>query len=266
MNIEKTMHKIVKKAYDVLGRSVYLLRVDTGSCNGCEIEIFATLCPVYDIERFGLKLVFSPRHADVLLVTGPVTRQFAPVLKRIYEYTPKPCIVIAGGTCACSGGIFHNSYAVMDGVDKIIPVDVYIPGCPPSPPMILYGVLLALDLLKQKISRQFNQEIEEWSKADAYLELGGLLVDSLMIKQILVELRRYLGYRLASRLFQDYINAMKKATTYEQLVQRLNEILRDKWNNDKRILEVVKVINEKVKEMIKFRKRASLISIARSEQ
>ncbi|MEA1958288.1 MAG: NADH-quinone oxidoreductase subunit B family protein, partial [Chloroflexota bacterium] len=112
-------------------------------CNGCDIEILAALTPRYDLERFGIVLVGSPRHADVLLVTGAVTRQMEPRLKRIYAQTPDPKVVIVVGCCGTEGGVFHESYNLVGPVDQIIPVDVYVPGCPPRPEAIIEGVVKA---------------------------------------------------------------------------------------------------------------------------
>lgn len=128
-----------------LGRSLHVRQVDAGSCNGCELEITATANPVFDLERFGIHFVASPRHADVLLVTGPVTRNMEIALRRTYEATPEPRVVVAVGACGCSGGIFgEGTYASLGGVDRVVPVDVYIPGCPPRPQAILHGLLVAM--------------------------------------------------------------------------------------------------------------------------
>jgi Ni,Fe-hydrogenase III small subunit len=122
-------------------------QVDAGSCNGCELEIIATTNPVFDLERFGIHFVASPRHADVLLVTGPVTRNMEIALRRTYEATPEPRIVVAVGACGCSGGIFgEGTYASRGGVDRVVPVDVYVPGCPPRPQAVLNGLLVAMDI------------------------------------------------------------------------------------------------------------------------
>ena len=126
------------------GRSLAIRQVDAGSCNGCELEISGLTGPHYDLERFGLHIVASPRHADCLLVTGPVTRNMAEALVRTWEATPDPKIVIAVGDCGRDGGIFAGSYAVVGGVADVIPVDVVIPGCPPSPRALLAGILEAL--------------------------------------------------------------------------------------------------------------------------
>ncbi len=127
-------------------KSPWVLHFNSGACNGCDIEVVALLTPKYDVERLGIVLEPSPRHADVLLTTGVVTQQCADRLKRIYEQMPNPKFVIAIGACACSGGIFEGNYTVVGGVDKVIPVNVYVPGCPPKPEAIINGVA---ELLKQ---------------------------------------------------------------------------------------------------------------------
>ncbi len=128
-----------------LGRSLSIREVDAGSCNGCELEIHALNNAFYDLERFGLRFVASPRHADVLLVTGPVTRNMREALERTYTATPDPKWVVAVGGCAADGGIFARSYAVVGGVKSVIPVDLHIPGCPPSPTAILRGLIALLE-------------------------------------------------------------------------------------------------------------------------
>ncbi len=128
--------------------SPWVLHFNSGSCNGCDIEILAALTPRFDLERFGIKLKGSPRHADVLLCTGAVTRQQADRLRRIYEQMPEPKFVVAIGTCAISGGAFQGCYNVLEGIDKVIPVNAYIPGCPPRPEAIIDGVVKLLSSLK----------------------------------------------------------------------------------------------------------------------
>lgn len=130
-----------ERAHKILGRSLHIRQVDAGSCNGCELEIGALNNPYYDLERFGLHFVASPRHADCLLVTGPVTRNMADPLKRTYDATPGPKIVIAVGDCAHNGGVFANGYAVVGPVSAVVPVDAVVLGCPPSPAAILAGIL-----------------------------------------------------------------------------------------------------------------------------
>jgi Ni,Fe-hydrogenase III small subunit len=128
-----------------LGRSLSIREVDAGSCNGCELEIHALNNAFYDIERFGLRFVASPRHADVLLVTGPVTKNMREALERTYNATPAPKWVVAVGDCARDGGCFAGSYAVVGGVSAVIPVDLHIPGCPPSPQRLLEGLLALIE-------------------------------------------------------------------------------------------------------------------------
>jgi Ni,Fe-hydrogenase III small subunit len=127
-----------------LGRSLSIREVDAGSCNGCELEIHALANAFYDLERFGLRIVASPRHADVLLVTGPVTTNMREALSRTYNATPDPKWVVAVGRCAADGGIFSDSYAVVGGVKDVVPVDLHIAGCPPSPTDLLKGLLALL--------------------------------------------------------------------------------------------------------------------------
>ena len=128
-----------------LGRSLSIREVDAGSCNGCELEIHALNNAFYDLERFGLRFVPSPRHADVLLVTGPVTRNMREALARTYDATPDPKWVVAVGDCALDGGLFSGSYAVVGGVSAVVPVDLHIPGCPPRPTQLLEGLLSLLE-------------------------------------------------------------------------------------------------------------------------
>src|SRR5271169_4718709 len=133
-----------------LGRSLSIRQVDAGSCNGCELEIHALNNAFYDLERFGLRFVASPRHADVLLVTGPVTKNMREALERTYRATPNPKWVVAVGDCAVDGGIFADSYAVAGGVSNVVPVDLHIRGCPPSPIELLKGLLALLDYVSGK--------------------------------------------------------------------------------------------------------------------
>jgi Ni,Fe-hydrogenase III small subunit len=139
--------EIDRRVRALFGRALAIREVDAGSCNGCEVEIAGLTSPVYDMERFGMHFVASPRHADLLLVTGPVTRNMEIPLRKTYEATPDPKLVVALGDCAQSCGVFRGSYAVVGPVERVIPVDVVIPGCPPEPLDILRGILRALDRL-----------------------------------------------------------------------------------------------------------------------
>jgi Ni,Fe-hydrogenase III small subunit len=133
-----------------LGRSLSIRQVDAGSCNGCELEIHALGNAFYDLERFGLRFVASPRHADVLMITGPVTKNMREALLRTYDATPNPKWVVALGTCAADGGIFRGSYACVGGVSDVLPVDLHIRGCPPSPNAILKGLIALLEHVNKK--------------------------------------------------------------------------------------------------------------------
>lgn len=130
--------------------SPWAIHYNSGSCNGCDIEILATLTPRYDLERFGIKLQGSPRHADVLICTGPVTLQSRDRLRRIYDQMPEPKFVVAVGSCGISGGAFQGCYNIVGDLSEVVPVDVYVPGCPPRPEAIIYGVVQLLEKLKKK--------------------------------------------------------------------------------------------------------------------
>ena len=138
-----------RRIREVLGRALCIRQVDAGSCNGCELEIHALGNPIYNIESLGIRFVASPRHADLLLVTGPVSRHMEVALRRTYDATPDPKLVVAVGDCGACGGIFGEGYASCGAVSNVIPVDVVVPGCPPSPARILAGILTALSGKKQ---------------------------------------------------------------------------------------------------------------------
>ena len=126
-------------------KSPWILHFNTGGCNGCDIEILSLLTPRYDVERFGILKESSPRHADILICTGPVTQQVKPRLKRIYDHIPEPKWVLAVGSCSCSGGIFSGAYNILGGIDKVLPVDMYIAGCPCRPEAIIDGIVKLLE-------------------------------------------------------------------------------------------------------------------------
>jgi len=157
--IEIMGQRLNEKINNMFGRSLHIREVDAGSCNACEVEVTALSNPIYDMERFGIHIVASPRHADMLLVTGPVTRNMELALLKTYNATPSPKLVAAMGSCACNGGIFGDTYASGGGVDKFIPVDVYIPGCPPRPQAVIFGLMVAMDKFEQKIRKT---EVKAW--------------------------------------------------------------------------------------------------------
>jgi Ni,Fe-hydrogenase III small subunit len=143
--------ELQRRILDVLGRALCIRHVDAGSCNGCELEIHALNNPLYNLEGLGIRFVASPRHADLLLVTGPVSRHMESALLRTYEATPDPRLVVAVGDCGCTGGIFGESYASRGQVSQVIPVDVAVPGCPPAPARILQAVLTAVSSRRQGV-------------------------------------------------------------------------------------------------------------------
>lgn len=190
-----------------IGRSFSVYRIDCGSCNGCEIETFAAITPMWDPERFGFKLVSNPRHADILLCSGPVTRQMYYPLLRAYEATPDPKLVVALGACGASGGIFYDCYSVLSGIDKIIPVDVYIPGCPPHPASIIYGLTSALGLIDQKLQK-ISFEKEE--NMPLLLE-DSVIGDMLFERDLLVCAKRLMSYVFGRKLYDKYLHAIKNS-------------------------------------------------------
>lgn len=192
-----------------IGRSFSVYRVDCGSCNGCEIEIFAAITPLWDPERFGFKLVANPRHADILLCTGPVTRQMYYPLLRAYEATPDPKIVVALGACGSTGGIFYDAYSTLSGIDKIIPVDVYIPGCPPHPASIIYGLTTALGVLDQRLKKESYTE-EEGDEMPSLIQ-ESVLGNTLFERDLLVHSKRLMSYVFGRKLFDKYIAALVKS-------------------------------------------------------
>lgn len=186
-----------------IARSVYVYRVDCGGCNGCEIEIFASITPLFDVERFGIKVVCSPRHADVLVYTGAMTRSMRIPALRAYHAAPEPKICVAYGACGSSGGIFHDLYCVWGGADKVVPVDVYIPGCPPTPGATIYGFAMALGLLGQKMKAQHHVQEDGERAQIRYPELpSGLRID------IEREARRMAGYLHGKKIANSFLDIL----------------------------------------------------------
>jgi ech hydrogenase subunit C len=189
-------------------KSPWLLHYDAGCCNGCDIEVLATLTPVYDVERFGIINIGDPKQADIFVVTGPVNYRNQRVLKTLFHQMPDPKIVVAVGTCACTGGVFHNCYNILGGVDKVLPVDVYIPGCAVRPESIIEGIILGLEKLSKTTKERFKKElifkqleeekekqqelIEEFkSQESTYLKLKAQLEEQKLKEQeLLKELER----------------------------------------------------------------------------
>lgn len=163
--LEKLQHWFNKRINEGRLKSPWIVHFDCGSCNGCDIETLACLTPVYDVERFGIINVGNPKHADVLLVTGTVNSRNQHVLKNIYEQMPEPKAVIAIGACGMSGGVFRECYNVIGGVDQIIPVDVYVPGCPAKPEAIIDGVVAAMERIKAKLGLIEEPTAQEASEA-----------------------------------------------------------------------------------------------------
>lgn len=148
--------------------SPWAIHYNSGSCNGCDIEILDALTPRHDVERFGIKLQGSPRHADVLVCTGPVTLQSRERLMRIYEQMPEPKFVVAVGSCALEGGVFQGCYGICGGIDKVIPVDAFVPGCPPRPEAIISGIVALLGSLDAPAPKPIHKEKAEWVEESVF--------------------------------------------------------------------------------------------------
>jgi Ni,Fe-hydrogenase III small subunit len=217
-------------------RSAYVYRVDCGGCNGCEIEIFAAITPIFDAERFGIKVVSSPRHADILLYTGAVTRSMRVPALRAYHAAPDPKVCVAYGACGCSGGIFHDLYCVWGGADKILPIDLYIPGCPPTPPATIHGFAVALGLLTQKMKAVHHVQ-QEGERA------------SLRHPEIPLELR--IEIERAARRMAGYWHGARIAETFLGFIQDgdTKKVSRDvaaylKKQDDPRLAEIMHSLEE----------------------
>ncbi|MEC5344522.1 NADH-quinone oxidoreductase subunit B family protein [Brenneria populi] len=229
--LDEQAQRLKKTLLKDIRRSAYVYRVDCGGCNGCEIEIFAAITPVFDAERFGIKVVASPRHADILLFTGAVTRAMRTPALRAYESAPDPKICISYGACGCGGGIFHDLYCVWGGSDTIVPIDVYIPGCPPTPAATLYGFAVALGLLEQKLHGSEHRQGEDETAAlihpHAPLDLRVLLER---------EARRMAGYRQGREICDAFLARLENQPP-EGFDRRIRDWLQA--HNDPRLNEIV---------------------------
>ena len=235
LTVEESIASMKASLLKKIKRSAYVYRVDCGGCNGCEIEIFATLSPLFDAERFGIKVVPSPRHADILLFTGAVTRAMRSPALRAWQSAPDPKICISYGACGNSGGIFHDLYCVWGGTDKIVPVDVYIPGCPPTPAATLYGFAMALGLLEQKIHAREPGELDNQPATLLHPDM----VQPLRVK-IDRTARRLAGYRYGRQIADDYLRLLGQG---DHQVARWLEA-----ENDPRLNEIVANLNSIVDE------------------
>ncbi|ASM40675.1 NADH-quinone oxidoreductase subunit B family protein [Campylobacter sp. RM12321] len=231
------------KLLKIIGRSFSVFRIDCGSCNGCEIETFAAITPMWDPERFGFKLVANPRHADILLCSGPVTRQMYYPLLRAYEAAPDPKLVVALGACGSSGGIFYDCYSVLSGVDKIIPVDVYIPGCPPHPASIIYGLTSALGVMDQKL-KKISFEKEE--KMPLIVE-DSVLDNILFERDLLVHAKRLMSYIFGRKLYDKYLDAIKDSKDPQDPKETKKSIIKAMQNEeDPRYAECLGILHNEV--------------------
>ncbi|ATY90026.1 NADH-quinone oxidoreductase subunit B family protein [Pectobacterium atrosepticum] len=221
-------------------RSAYVYRVDCGGCNGCEIEIFAAITPLFDAERFGIKVVASPRHADILLFTGAVTRAMRVPAIRAYESAPDPKICISYGACGCGGGIFHDLYCVWGGSESIVPIDVWIPGCPPTPAATIHGFAVALGLLEQKLKGQDHIQLPG-ERAETLLPTIPLAT-RVMVER---EARRLAGYRKGREISDRLLNLLA-GSDLSTAAKKLDVWLSEE--NDPRLREIVQCLMQLLRE------------------
>lgn len=231
ITVDEQTAKLKSKLLKDIKRSAYVYRVDCGGCNGCEIEIFSAITPVFDAERFGIKVVPSPRHADILLFTGAVTRAMRVPALRAYESAPDPKICISYGACGCGGGIFHDLYCVWGGSESIVPIDVWIPGCPPTPAATIYGFAVALGLLEQKLKGE--NHLEQVDEKAALLLPGIPLHIRVLIER---EARRLAGY-YQGRIISDRFLSLLAGASMDAATLRLEEWLQQE--SDPRLREIV---------------------------
>ncbi|WP_294962604.1 NADH-quinone oxidoreductase subunit B family protein [uncultured Gilliamella sp.] len=231
--VDEQINKLKETLLKKIKRSAYVYRVDCGGCNGCEIEIFAAITPLFDAERFGIKVVPSPRHADILLFTGAVTRSMRMPALRAYHSAPDPKICISYGACGCGGGIFHDLYCVWGGSDKIVPIDVYIPGCPPTPAATIYGFALALGLLEQKLK---GQSYDQTSNEQVKVLHPHIPVEARVVLER--EARKLVGYYQGKQISDKILSLIEVNSPVEF------EIKLKQWLDKEQDLRLNEVVNQ----------------------
>jgi Ni,Fe-hydrogenase III small subunit len=216
-------------------RSVFVYRVDCGGCNGCEIEIFAAITPIFDAERFGIKVVCSPRHADILLYTGSMTRPMRVPALRAYHAAPDPKVCVAYGACGCSGGIFHDLYGVWGGADQIVPIDAYIPGCPPTPAATIFGFAMALGILGQKLKATHHVQ-----EVDGHVHLRYPEVPLDLRVEVEREARRMAGYWHGRQIADSFLELIRPADAHVE--ESIQDYLKEE--DDPRLSEIFARLND----------------------
>lgn len=238
-SVAEAKGKLLKR----IQRSAYAYRVDCGGCNACEIEIFASITPLFDAERFGIKVVPTPRHADILIYTGAVTRSMRMPAIRAYEAAPNPKIIVSYGACGCSGGIFHDNYCVWGGTNKLFPVDVYIPGCPPSPAQTIYGFAMALGLLDQKLHAEHYVE-----QGQTHAPIPHKEIPYNLRVRLECEARLMSGYRYGRQLAGQFMDVMLDTEQGVDVMDRINRFIAEQ--TDPRRVEVYMTLKQTVEQMV----------------
>jgi len=236
ITVDEQTKKLKETLLKKIKRSAYVYRVDCGGCNGCEIEIFAAITPLFDAERFGIKVVPSPRHADILIFTGAVTRSMRMPALRAYHSAPDPKICISYGACGCGGGIFHDLYCVWGGSDNIVPIDVYIPGCPPTPAATIYGFAMALGLLEQKLQGKTNDQTQASVPQFIYTDIP--LSIRITVER---EARILAGYYKGKQISDKIMQILASSAPYEFDGQIEQWLLQE---DDPRLTEIVIALKE----------------------
>ncbi|EJN3623890.1 NADH-quinone oxidoreductase subunit B family protein [Escherichia coli] len=226
VKLDSQAQKMKRLLLQNICRSAYVYRVDCGGCNGCEIEIFSAITPLFDVERFGIKVVASPRHADILLFTGAVTRAMRMPALRAYYAAPDHKICISYGACGVGGGIFHDLYCVWGGSDTIVPIDVWIPGCPPTPAATIHGFAVALGLLDQKIHAVNYVD----TTAEPSLLLWPQISPSLRVS-VEREARRLAGYRQGREICEQLFNVIMDDPTGRKVNEWLTQAADPRLND-----------------------------------
>lgn len=240
VKLDEQVIEAKKTLRERIQRSVNIFRIDTGGCNGCDIEIFSAITPVFDVERFGIKNAASPRYADILVYDGPITRAMRMPALRAYMAAPDPKLVMGFGACACTGGIFHDLYCTWGGVDKLLPIDVFVPGCPPSPDQAIFGFCVALGKLAQKLE---HHETVQGSYDQADLLFPGVPYKLRITLER--KAREMVGYLYGKQISNEFLDAFNPDA--DDPIETMGEFIGAQAEKDPRKAEVFRELLEVVR-------------------